>query len=395
MRRFGLTSSTWKAAGVFALFVQGFVGTLPPPAIAQNCGDTIVANTTLTADLGPCPGDGLVIGADGITLDLGKHTIEGSGVGTGVLLDGRSNVKVMNGRITNFGNGVFVTNSSTNLIRGLTVDSNKSVTGVEGVGIVLWAGNGPNSNNRIEVNTVENNDRQGIFLGFSDGTIATTGNTVASNTVRNNGVRDPGNCPGGDTTPHCDQYGIQLWNASSNTVEKNKISGHNDWFFGQAIYLVGVDGAADNNRVKNNQISDNILGISLFFNTSDNLLEANRLLNNGTGLRIFSGGSTSANIVVRNIAEGGSVVASTFGEGDGLRIDAGGNTLNTNRGKNNADDGLDVRGAANVLRSNVFDSNGDWGICADASSIDAGGNRGRLNGTGDVSFAGAAGVCPP
>jgi hypothetical protein len=62
---------------VFALTV----GMLASPASAEDpieCGDTITHSVTLTADLGPCPGDGLIVGADGITIDLGGHTLTGS-----------------------------------------------------------------------------------------------------------------------------------------------------------------------------------------------------------------------------------------------------------------------------------------------------------------------------
>ena len=44
---------------------------------AVSCGATITRDTTLKADLTNCPGDGLVIGADNITLDLNGHTIDG------------------------------------------------------------------------------------------------------------------------------------------------------------------------------------------------------------------------------------------------------------------------------------------------------------------------------
>jgi hypothetical protein len=47
-----------------------------------SCGDTITTDTTLDSDLANCPGPGLVIGADNVTLDLGGHTIDGDG-GTG------------------------------------------------------------------------------------------------------------------------------------------------------------------------------------------------------------------------------------------------------------------------------------------------------------------------
>ena len=39
-----------------------------------SCGDTITADTTLDSDLVDCPNNGIVIGADDITLDLNGHT---------------------------------------------------------------------------------------------------------------------------------------------------------------------------------------------------------------------------------------------------------------------------------------------------------------------------------
>src|SRR3954447_10185545 len=41
------------------------------------CGDTITASVRLDHDLADCPDNGIVIGADGITLDLNGHTIDG------------------------------------------------------------------------------------------------------------------------------------------------------------------------------------------------------------------------------------------------------------------------------------------------------------------------------
>jgi hypothetical protein len=46
--------------------------------VAQpRCGATITVDTKLTRDLVNCPNNGLVIGADNITLDLNGHVIDG------------------------------------------------------------------------------------------------------------------------------------------------------------------------------------------------------------------------------------------------------------------------------------------------------------------------------
>ena len=67
-----------------------------PAALATGpaCGDTITHSLTLRDDLRDCAADGLIIGADHITLDLNGHTIDGDAVvggdDTGVRLDGRT-----------------------------------------------------------------------------------------------------------------------------------------------------------------------------------------------------------------------------------------------------------------------------------------------------------------
>ncbi len=50
-----------------------------------RCGATITADTTLHHDLLDCPGNGIVIGADHITLDLNGHTVDGAGSGAALV----------------------------------------------------------------------------------------------------------------------------------------------------------------------------------------------------------------------------------------------------------------------------------------------------------------------
>ena len=82
--------------------LAAMLSALFPPAGAQGtlCGATIVSDLVLDEDL-TCVGTALVIGADGITLDLNGRTISGSGTGEGVLVSGRSGLTVKNG--TRFG----------------------------------------------------------------------------------------------------------------------------------------------------------------------------------------------------------------------------------------------------------------------------------------------------
>ena len=93
-------------------------------APALTCGATLTTSTTLSADLVNCPGTALIIGADGITIDLAGHTISGTNAagGEGIASDGHAHVRIVNGRITDFRfNGVGIRGGSGNLVRGVTV----------------------------------------------------------------------------------------------------------------------------------------------------------------------------------------------------------------------------------------------------------------------------------
>ena len=106
--------------------VVAFLVAMPSQAVATHvqCGDLITQDTTLDSDLVNCPGDGVVIGASGITLDLGGHTIDGTGVGdgqTGVYDEGHDGVIVEGGRIQEFYSAVYLDDAHANVVRGLSV----------------------------------------------------------------------------------------------------------------------------------------------------------------------------------------------------------------------------------------------------------------------------------
>src|SRR5919198_5617679 len=72
MRKLGL-------ALIVAAALSAAVGSASGRALGPqpSCGDTITVNTKLTSDLVNCPNNGLVIGADDVTLDLNGHVIDG------------------------------------------------------------------------------------------------------------------------------------------------------------------------------------------------------------------------------------------------------------------------------------------------------------------------------
>jgi hypothetical protein len=109
------------------LLVLGAVLGLAPGAMAASpqCGDTITQDTTLTSDLGPCPENGLVIGADNITLDLGSHTVTGQSGGVGVIVKDRRGVTVRNGTIKSLGTDVLLGRFTPSYIPDKTPTANR------------------------------------------------------------------------------------------------------------------------------------------------------------------------------------------------------------------------------------------------------------------------------
>jgi hypothetical protein len=111
---------------------------LAAPASAHHvgCGDTITQDTTLDSDL-TCPGDGLAIGASGVTLDLAGHAISGpsagavfnsEGVDAGQGETSLADVTIRRGAIRGFDRGISVDAGDGVAVRRLAITDN--MTGV-------------------------------------------------------------------------------------------------------------------------------------------------------------------------------------------------------------------------------------------------------------------------
>src|SRR5262245_17662983 len=87
-----------------------------------QCGDTVVANTTLTADVGGCPKAGLRVMATSVVLDCNFHTLTGVKNGTkdngevGIHLDPGTDAEVRNCRVTGFRQGIRIGSGNNNRI---------------------------------------------------------------------------------------------------------------------------------------------------------------------------------------------------------------------------------------------------------------------------------------
>ncbi|MDQ6613741.1 MAG: hypothetical protein M3083_03035 [Actinomycetota bacterium] len=94
-------------------------GVADPPA---GCGEVITAPTTLTADLGPCPRSGIIVGADHVTLNLNGHRVFGSGTAqngqyAGIMISGHTGVTVTGGQVDHFSAAVVIVNSTDTTVK--------------------------------------------------------------------------------------------------------------------------------------------------------------------------------------------------------------------------------------------------------------------------------------
>ncbi len=178
------------------LFLIVFSGSVS----AVSCDDTITVDTTLDSDLS-CTYIGIIIGADGITLDGAGHTITGSGSDPrqGVLMNGRKNITIKNLKIKNFSTGIFVV--------ALAIDNNTVVY---------------SSDNTLIGNDLSDNE-YGIFFSYS------SGNTVIDNTINSNGwgivlASSGGNTLKGNTITSNIYEGLVIQRVSGNLIYNNKFN---------------------------------------------------------------------------------------------------------------------------------------------------------------------------
>jgi hypothetical protein len=167
-----MTSRFTSNAALFVSVLLLLFLTSSASAAVVSCGQTITTDTTLENDLVDCPGDGVVIGADGITLDLNGHTTDGAGAGAGVRVAEHNDVTIENGTIHQFGVGIELIDSSGDSIRSNTIVAN--FTGVEGGGL-----HGATNGNAIERNFISTTGGTAISMSRNTNDIAVSRNVIS------------------------------------------------------------------------------------------------------------------------------------------------------------------------------------------------------------------------
>ena len=362
------------AAVIVAFAVAGATALGGDRALASHvgCGDTITSDTTLDSDLVDCPNNGIVIGADDITLDLNGHRIDGDGTefadcpkneicDVGVVNDRHDGVKVKGGSTREFGVGVLVSRARDNRVVGISSSKN----------VFFGAVVAGSSRSVVRDSSLSNNiapEGDGIGLFGSDRI------EIIDNSIEHN--------PG---------PGIHVDDSTHNLIKGNLIS-----HCGPGILI-----EADRNEVRRNRFVRNRAGI-IVAHGSRNVLTRNHLSRDGSGIGIekarnnlvarnvvvdprhrgislgldFADGSSIGgvdNIVRRNVVRGSG--------GDGFLVNAKGTSvLRRNVASGAKDDGFAVESRSTRLAKNRATHNADLGIQAVRGVINGGGNVARHNG---------------
>jgi hypothetical protein len=303
------------------------------PALAQplQCGATVTQDTTLAADLLECQGDGLVVGADGITVDLNGHTISGRIISggdpdqVGIENPGHDDVTITNGTVSFFaGGGVHLAPGQD----GARVDRNRvnhlTLDFFGSFGILLEGGG---SGNQFTANTVDRPNTIGI--GLYGTATASSGNVISGNRVTSaysvNIALRYGTFTGtliqdntADQVDTIDQWGASIAIGSRYTsgegdfrgtvVRGNRMEGN----FGGGVFAsdTGRDTLIERNRVDNNY------GLPAFESDGDRTL-----IRRNTAVSTAFAGSTNFGVTVGEHAEDNRVELNTLDRVGGLDIE--------------------------------------------------------------------------
>jgi hypothetical protein len=106
--------TTFSTPGTYTITVASGTAASSPLTISvvkanAHCGEVITSSLALNTNL-TCSGSGLTVGASGVTLDLGGHTISGPGSATGTtgvsVANGDAPATVKDGTVSGFGDGI-------------------------------------------------------------------------------------------------------------------------------------------------------------------------------------------------------------------------------------------------------------------------------------------------
>src|SRR5918999_543286 len=360
-----------------------------PPVPAQvTCGRLVTHSIRLTNNLVNCPGDGLVIGAERIIVDLGGHTIDGVGLGHGIQNEGYGGVVIRDGTVTEFDHGVrLLAETEGGLVENLWLHHN------EVSGIMLFDAR---DGNEIRGNTLENNGGGLLLLSGTTGAIVSD-NTLTLNSGGALELRDSDrNRLEGNRVVGGGDLGIGLERSTGNALLHNVVSGtrdggidvqlgsHDHRVEGNTITDSGDTGILVKESDRNELVGNSTHGMSdagISLETAkDGLVVDNDLGANPGGLQVDG---SSRNLVSGNLAVGGGGIGIELGGGSYA------NTITQNTTNANGANGIYISDEAlidpfgldpsNVISHNISNGNGSDGITLAKGGHSVTGNETRDN----------------
>jgi nitrous oxidase accessory protein NosD len=373
-RSYAAPAAFVSLAVIVACTVVTLVGSSGAAVAAKQpkCGDKITKDTTLHKDLLDCPNNGIVIGADAITLDLNGHVIDGDGkpaagcnprkefCDVGVVNFRHDRVTVMRGSIRDFGGGVDFGNARHTRLLGIS--ASRGVVGIQFFG-----------SSRILVRNSSGNHTtsdEGAGIGVFDSRHV----RILNSSFRHNahvGIKPVGSTTGvieGNVVSQTGEEGFLMEGGEGFQITHNRFAGN-----GAGITL----GPGSHNEITKNDVAGGRDGIRIE-KGHDNLIAHNEVADtHRAGIRLgirhpFIGGAH--NIVRRNL------VRDSEADGFALNKKDGHSLLRGNVAKRSGDDGFDIRSRTATVTGNRALRNDDLGIKAVRGVIDGGGNKASGNG---------------
>jgi hypothetical protein len=359
-----------------------------PARAALSCGTVVTSDLVLTEDL-VCSGvDALVVGSDGITIDLGGYKIRntGGGIVNGVTILGHSNVTVQNGKVLGFYRNVIFEDSPNGVALDLVVRRGG------GSGLLFFHSDNGTAK-RIDVRNVPD---AGVDVAFSNSV------NISEITVRRAGwgifVVDSVGTEISNVDVRWSLRGVAVYTAHGTTVTDSVVRNNRD-------YGVVSEDATKTNILRST-ITGNGIGVYYFLQSEGGRVQDNRINNNdigvylgamvGPGLPASADGVQVLDNVVNN--NNGSGIVVDLAAQTGLPNRIINNTVKRNgalaAGITNArgdlivdsrnelfDDGIHIVAPIKAveLGDNRASRNTDYGIEAN-SAFDLGGNTARRNG---------------
>ena len=386
--------SVATVAGLLAVAGPAQANDTPQP----SCGDTVNYNIHLSGNIGPCSGNGLVIGADGLDIDLNGYSIIGQqdpDEDVGILLDGVSFVRVHNGTVRGFDAGVSVEGGARNTVENITARDNRNdlmepfdprlpLTFPELLQTICIYGDGittfNSSRNTIQNNTVVGNGPYaGISLVENSDRNVVRNNTVRSNDVPNLGVTDGM----GNPVYVSSTTGLHTTAGDPNAVLPSGMCGAADigspgMTRGRTIQDIGIrtEGpGADKSQILGNSVAKSALaGISVHSYVCmpiPNTPQVPEDPNTGTvitGNSVQTTGATTSNL--DPFADGIAVLAQ--GPIGNVTCTSNGTTIDGNTSTRNFRNGISIGRTStdNRVRSNTANGNGTDGFRVYANAVD-------------------------